>query len=60
MAIMNIINWLSDLFLVNKTDNNLIGLSQLKEKQIFPKQTVKIKKKNKEIKISDLMRGENY
>jgi len=59
MAFMNIINWLSDLFLINKTDNNLIGLSQLKEKQILPKQIAKIKK-NKEIKISDLIRGENY
>ena len=53
------IKWFADIFSINKKDNTLIGLSQLKETQETVKEIKKIKiKKEKEVKISDLIRGE--
>jgi hypothetical protein len=54
-----LINWFKEVFL--RKDTTLIGLSQLKENNI-PKKNVtqEVSKTKKDIKISDLIKGEIY
>lgn len=58
MIFSHLIAWINELFFFKKKDNVLIGLSQLKEAK-EPVSEIKAKK-NREIKISDLIRGDNY
>ena len=48
--------YLAEIFGIKQKNDVFVGLSQLKEKQ-QPVKKVKAKKQNKEVKISDLMRG---
>ena len=57
--ISNLIKYFEEMFFINKKDNALIGLYRL-DKEKPPVKAVKKEKKNKEIKISQLMRGEGY
>ena len=55
---LNFINWIKEIFL--SRDNTLIGLSQLREGSAPIKEPNKqeIKKNKKDVKISDLIKGE--
>lgn len=55
----SLFNWLFDL-LSNKNDNTLIGLSQLREAKITVEEVKKPKRDSKNLKLSDLMKGELY
>ena len=51
----NVITFILNLLMINNDDNNRVGLSQFKETPAtLPKKEVSIK--NKDIKLSDLMR----
>lgn len=51
-----IINFLKEIFMLKEDESTLVGLSQLKVSKQAVKATTE-PKKNKEMKISDLMRG---
>ena len=55
-----LLKWIKDLFSGN--DNSLIGLTQLSEvkKPVKEISEQNFKKAKKDIKISDLMKGETY
>ena len=56
--IIGLFNWFQELFFCKSKNTSFIGLSQLKEAK-EPVYNTDIKaKKNKDIKISDLMRGD--
>lgn len=52
----DLFSYLAEIFGMNQRNDVYVGLSQLKEPQ-QPVKKVKAKKQNKEVKISDLMRG---
>ncbi len=53
-----LITFFKDIFMINSQDSDIkVGLSQFKKESAKDKQTVKkVKKVNKEVKLSDLMR----
>lgn len=53
-----LITFFKDIFMINSQDSDIkVGLSQFKKESVKNKQTVKkVKKVNKEVKLSDLMR----
>ena len=53
-----LITFFKDIFMINSQDSDIkVGLSQFKKESAKNKQTVKkVKKVNKEVKLSDLMR----
>ncbi len=53
-----LIAFFKDIFMIGDQNSNIkVGLSQFKNEQVEKKQPVKnIKKENKEVKLSDLMR----
>ncbi len=53
----DIIGILKDLFMLDSKSSSIVGLTQLKAAKDPVKKSVKVKKNNKDIKISDLMRG---
>jgi len=60
MVFMNFIKWMCEIFGFNKDDNTLVGLSQLRETKEPVLQEIQKPGNNKDIKLSDLIRGENY
>lgn len=61
MIYISLLNWIKEIFITK--DNAIIGLTQLKEDEIpviKEIQKQKINKNKKDIKISDLMRGETH
>lgn len=60
MVFFILINWIKELFF--KKDDSFIGLTRLQEIKHTVKEVSqqKIKKNKEDIKISDLIKGENY
>ena len=60
MVFSALINWIKELFF--KKDNSLIGLTRLQDTKVLVKEVSKekVKKSTKDIKISDLIKGESY
>ncbi len=56
--IFNVFSWIGDLVL-NRNNDTLVGLSQLKSAPEPVQEFHKIRK-NKDIKLSDLMKRESY
>ena len=56
--VFSLITWFQELFLGKSKDNSLVGLCQLKEANQPVYNTCKQVKNSKNIKISDLMRGD--
>lgn len=60
MFFINFITRIFDIFNSSKKDNILVGLSQLRESKEPVLQEVQKPKSNKNTKLSDLIKGENY
>ncbi|EKE02013.1 MAG: hypothetical protein ACD_20C00435G0002 [uncultured bacterium] len=60
MVFSALINWIKELFF--KKDNSLIGLTRLQDTNVLIKEVSKEKvgKSSKDIKISDLIKGESH
>lgn len=57
----NIYKWFSELFFMTEKNDTFVGLAHLRahnNEELKPKAPIKTKR-NKDIKISDLMRGAN-
>jgi len=60
MLLINFINLICEIFGFNKTDNTLVGLSQLRETKEPVLQEIPKTLNSKNIKISDLIKGGDY
>ncbi|MDD3014761.1 MAG: hypothetical protein PHC34_13755 [Candidatus Gastranaerophilales bacterium] len=60
MIFINFINWICKIFNSNRGDNTFVGLSRLREVKEPVLQEIQKPVNNKNIKISDLIKGGDY
>lgn len=57
MIFVNFMNWILEILGFNKSDNVLVGLSQLRETKEPVLQEVRKPSNNRDVKLSDLIKG---